>query len=184
MRCFSAIALCAALVLFPAAVLAAGQGGPWIHIHVTEDSGRGTDVAVNLPLSVIEVAMDAIPDHLFEEGRLELRNSDIAIEDLRRIWQELSNTGDAEFVTAVEGDERIRVFREGEHIHINVDDVDTGEQKVRIEVPVTVVDVLLAGEGAELNLRDAIAELSTRRGELVSVIDGDTQVRVWIDARN
>jgi hypothetical protein len=184
MKRINIFALCTALVLFPAALVAADQGGPWIHIHVTEDSGSGTEVQVNLPLSVVEVAMDAIPDHLIEEGQLELRNSDISIEDLRRIWQELSATGDAEYVTAVEGNEQIRVFREGDHIHIKVDELDTGEQKVRIEVPVSVVDALLEGQGSDLNLRGAIAELSTLRGELVSVIDGDTHVRVWIDERN
>jgi len=184
MRFVYAITLSAALVLLPAALIGAEQSVPWIHIHVTEDGGRGTEVQVNLPLSVVEMAMDAIPERLIREGQLELRHSDISIADLRRIWQELSDAGDAEFVTAVEGDERVRVYREGEHIHIKVDDVDTGEQKIQIEVPVSVIDALLEGEGSELNLRGAIAELSTRRGELVKVIDGDTQVRVWIDERN
>lgn len=184
MRSFNAIVIAAALVLFPAALIGAEQATPWLHIHVTEDSGQGTDVQVNLPLSVVEVAMDAIPDHIIREGHLELRHSDISIEDLKRIWDELRSTGDAEFVTAVDGDERVRVYREGEHIHIKVDDLDTNEEKVQIEVPVSVVDALLEGEGSELNLRAAIAELSTLRGELVSVIDGRTQVRVWIDERN
>ena len=52
------------------------------------------------------------------------------------------------------------------------------------EVMREILETLLEGEGSQLNLRAAIAELSTRRGELVKVIDGDTQVRVWIDERN
>ena len=44
-----------------------------------------------------------------------------------------------------------------------------------------VVDALLSGEGDALNIRAAIDQLSTLRGEMVRVIESDNNIRVWID---
>jgi hypothetical protein len=175
--------LALALVFLPTALVNAQESGPWIHIHVIEDGGQGAEVRVNLPLSVVEIALDAVPDDIIRKGHLRLRHSDISISDLRQIWQELRAAGDAEFVTVEEDDEHVRVYRQGDNIHINVDDINTGEQKVQIEVPISIVDALLEGEGNELNLRAAISQLRNRRGDLVRVNDGGTEVRVWIDER-
>ena len=58
---------------------------------------------------------------------------------------------------------------------------DDGDKQVRIEVPVTLVDALLSGEGDRLDLQAALAELTEERGDIITVRDGETRVRVWID---
>jgi plasmid stabilization system protein ParE len=58
-----------------------------------------------------------------------------------------------------------------------------GEQ-VRVEVPVSLVDALLSGEGEEANIQAAIAELRKRRGDIVRVHDEDSKVRIWIDEQS
>ena len=55
---------------------------------------------------------------------------------------------------------------------------------VRVEVPVSLVDALLSGEGESANIQAAVAELQKRRGDIVSVREEDSTVRVWIDDQN
>jgi hypothetical protein len=55
---------------------------------------------------------------------------------------------------------------------------------VRVEIPVSLVDALLSGEGEEANIEAAIVELKKRRGDIVRVQDDDSHVRVWIDEQN
>jgi len=59
-----------------------------------------------------------------------------------------------------------------------------GAEEVRVEVPVSLVDALLSGEGDEVNVQAAVAELQKRRGDIVRVHDGDSNVRIWIDEQN
>ena len=56
-----------------------------------------------------------------------------------------------------------------------------GIGEVQIRVPVRVVDALLSGAGETLDVRAAIQELASLRGEMVQVIQPDTRIRVWID---
>ena len=56
---------------------------------------------------------------------------------------------------------------------------DIGDVQVR--VPVSVVDALLSGSGETLDVRAAIQELASLRGEMVQVDHPDGRIRVWID---
>jgi hypothetical protein len=89
-------------------------------------------------------------------------------------------TGDAEFATVEEDDQKVRIARAGNLMLIHVDKTD-GEESVRVEVPIEVVDALFSGQGEELNLRAGFAELQKRRGDIVRVKDNDSTVRIWID---
>jgi hypothetical protein len=55
---------------------------------------------------------------------------------------------------------------------------------VRVEVPVSLVDALLSGEGDDVNIQAAVAELQKRRGDIVRVHDDDANVHIWIDEQN
>ena len=180
-RLFDLLAI--AVLLCTAAVpLAAQQAKPWIHVHVTEGD-EGTNVRLNLPLSVIGVALEVAPEKIFEKGKLKLKNADVSIADLRKLWTELRSAGDASLVEVEGKDGLVRIIREANLIIIKVDQAKEAEKEtqVRIEIPVEVVDALLEGEGEELNLRGAIEQLQNQRGEIVRVVDGDTNVRIWID---
>ena len=75
----------------------------------------------------------------------------------------------------------VKISRTGNTILIEFDDTD-GDESGRVEVPVSVVDALLAGEGERLNVRAAIDEMiASSSGEIVFVEDGDTTVRIWIE---
>lgn len=160
---------------------------PWIHVEVDEGGEDRAKVNVNLPLSVVQLAIEAAPEKIISDGELHLQHvdRDIEIEDLRRMWIELRETGDAEFVTIEGRDETVRVRREGDFIRIDVTDrKDEGSEEVHVDLPVRVVDALFSGDGETLNVKDALSELSAQRGEIVRVDDGETKVRVWIDERD
>ncbi len=170
------------LAVFAAAVWAQ-QERPWIHIHVSEGGDDDKEVRVNLPFGLAKVALGVLSDEIVNEGRLELKNHDISVEELRQMWLELKNSGDAEFVSVEHADKSVRVAREGARLVVSVEGHgDTDDAKsVRIDVPVTLIDALFAGEGATLDLEGALGELQDERGDIVSVEDGDKQVRIWID---
>ena len=183
------ILLVAAITVLAATPLFAQT--PWIHVTVDEPAdepgGNATKVNVNLPVSVVRIALQAAPDDVISEGKIHLRHvdEDIDVETLREMWAELKTAGDAEFVTVEEDDETVRVRREGDTILIDIEERDDDDpEHVRVEVPVRVVDALFSGNEDTLNIERAIDELSKERGDIVHVDDGETKVRVWIDEKD
>jgi hypothetical protein len=178
----------AAFVLAAAVPLMAQT--PWIHVEVNEGGSDNSHVKVNLPLSLIEVAMDAVPEKVLERGHIRIHSDDdVDVEDLRRMWSELRKTGDSELVSVEKDDQSVSVRREGNLVLVNVEerngkDQDGKDHKVVVQVPVSVVDALLSGQGQELNLKGAISELKSLRGEIVRVDDGGDKVRIWIDEKD
>jgi hypothetical protein len=183
-----------ALVAASAAPLAAQT--PWLHVRV-EEARDSSKVSVNLPLSVVEAVLRATPDLIERHGRIrfdrEHRRHGLKLTDLRRAWKELAAAGDAELVTVESEDENVKVVRKGDLVQVFVDQkprtdkegkARKGGEQVRLEIPVSLVDALLSGEGEEANMEAAILELKKRRGDIVSVRDDDSHVRVWIDEQN
>lgn len=179
-------AMLAALVTIPAAAGAqpapeADDTGQWVHVRV--DEADGGEVALNLPISLIDVALGEAAEEGFDADDLRFGpGSDVDVDDLRRIWRELRDAGDTDFVDVRDGDERVRVYRRGDRVHVDVD--EDGRETVRIRMPAHIVDALLSGEGDRLDLPAAVRELA-RSGEqeVVRIDDRDegTTVRIWVD---
>jgi hypothetical protein len=184
------VTLSLAVALTCAALPANAQtASPWIHVEVIEQNEKASTVNVNLPLSMAEVALEVAPDKLVKKGKIKLPNNDISIADLRKLWNELRNAGDAQFVTVKEKDQDVSIARRGDKIEIRVQEAASAEKdkkasNVHVDLPVSVVDALLSGEGEELNFKNAIAQLRTQRGDIVRVRDGESNVRIWIDERS
>lgn len=177
------LAMATATLLISGAGLATAQETPWIHIRVTD--GDDTKVSVNLPMSLIEVAMDIAEDEILESdhGLHFGRHKNIDLDDLRKMWAELRDGGDAEYVTVDDDGEQVKIWRQSDKVFVSV--TDEGEKKVDLQVPFSVVDTLLQGEGNELNLVAAVREMAkANNGEIIQVNDGDTNVRIWIDNSN
>jgi hypothetical protein len=171
----------AALAVVAVLVSASAQAqNAWVHVRASQ--GSGENVAVNLPLSVVEAVLRAAPEQLVENGRVRIPENEagLSIADLRTVWTELSAAGDAEFVTMRDGDQVVRVARRGDQIQVRVTG-DDGEA-VTVDVPMRMIDALLSGDGETLDVEAAIRELRTIRGDVVNVRgDDDENVRVWID---
>ena len=157
----------------------------WVHVRV-EDPSRQSKVSVNLPITVVDAALQAAPETIMSDGHIHLGRMgkhDLSVSDLRKAWNEMKATGDAEFAKVEDEDQTVRVARAGNLMLIHVDKPN-GKESVRVEVPIEVVDALFSGQGEELNIRAGFAELQKRRGDIVRVKDNDSTVRIWIDEGN
>jgi hypothetical protein len=182
-----------ALSVLPAAQAAAQTGTAWLHVRV-EEAKQASKVAVNLPMAVVEAVLKASPEMIERHGKIHLGDEHgIKMADLRKAWKALADVGDAELVTVESEDENVKVMRKGDLVQVFVDKKAKpgkdgkgaqGGEEVRVEVPVSLVDAFLSGEGEEGNFQAAVAELQKRRGDIVRVKDDDSNVRVWIDEQN
>jgi hypothetical protein len=193
-----------ALALVPAPGALAQTGAPaWLHVRV-EEAAKASKVHVNLPMTVVEAVLKASPQILEEHGKVKLgHHHGMSLADMRRAWKELAAVGDAELVTVESEDENVRVARKGDLVQVFVDrkaparKAEAGPEKagkgaarsdgpgeVRVEVPVSLVDALLSGEGDEVNIQAAVSELKKLRGDIVRVREEGSNVRIWIDDQN
>jgi hypothetical protein len=183
-----------ALSVLPAARVAAQAGGTaWLHVRV-EEAKESSKVSVNLPMAVVEAVLKASPEMIEKHGKIHLgEEHGIQMADLRKAWKALASVGDAELVTVESEDENVKVMRKGDLVQVLVDKKGRtgkdgkavqGGEEVRVEVPVSLVDAFLSGDSEDGNFTAAIAELQKRRGNIVSVHDDDSHVRVWIDEQN
>jgi hypothetical protein len=165
---------------------AAGGRGAWLHVRV-EEGEKQAKVSVNLPVSVVDAALQAAPETIAADGHIRLgghhHHDDLSVTDMRKAWAELKAAGDGEFVTVEEEDQTVKISRSGDLVLVHVDKPN-GHDEVRVEVPVDVVDALFSGQGEELNVRAAFAQLQNRRGDIVRVRDDKATVRIWIDEGN
>jgi hypothetical protein len=167
---------------------ATAGGGAWLHVRVEDTSGgkagKGSKVRVNVPLAVVEAALEAAPQKFVEKGRIKLdmgkKDHDLSLEEMRRIWKELKNAGDTELVSVEEEDEHVTVARKGDVVQVRVNN-PKDQEEVNVDVPVNLVDAVLAGDSESVDVQAVIRELRSRRGDIVRVTDKDSTVRIWID---
>jgi hypothetical protein len=160
-------------------------GSPaWLHVRVDEP-GKSSKVRVNVPMTVVEAALEAAPTKIVDKGRIKLdmghdRDHDLSLVQMRKIWQQLREAGDTEIVTVEEEDETVKVARKGDLVQVRVSRPD-GKEEVHVDVPVSLVDAVLAGDGESVDVQAVIRELRGQRGDIVRVTDEGTAVRIWID---
>ncbi len=171
----------AALLFLGGLPVAQDAPQPWIHVEVAGGDEEG-NVSVNLPLAAAEVLASMIPPERIGGGEIQLTDTgvSVSIPAVRKMWSQLMDAGDAEFITIEHEDDTVRVARSGDEIEVRMargGEAETAEMRL----PVAVVDALLSGDGDSLNLRAALDRLSELRGDIVRVREDDRRIRVWID---
>lgn len=157
----------------------------WLHVRVSEEGTDPVEVSVNLPLTLIESALALIPAEVEEEIRMELNEVDFDMEELRAFWREARNTDDATFVTVESEEESIRVAKEGDFLVAETTELREGGAEVSVRFPFEILDALFEGEENKLDLAGAVRALAEHGdGDIVTVKDGETRVRVWVDDDN
>ena len=167
------------------ALQAQGNAAPvWLHVRV-EEASKGSKVSVNLPLTVVEAALQAAPDAIAADGKFNIGrdHKGLSVVDMRRIWTELKNAGDTELVTVEDKEETVKVARRGDLVQVRVTRTGSGEE-VSVDVPVSLVDAALAGDGETIDVKALVRELAKRRGDVVRVNEKDNMVRIWLDESN
>jgi hypothetical protein len=160
-------------------------GDAWIHVKVDSSGEDGESVRVNIPFSMVETVLPMVGVEPLKHGHLHMEEFDMEGLDLRAIMEEFRNTEDTEFVNVKDGDETVTVEKKGDFLLVSVDSAGQGE-KVRVRMPLAIVDALLDTEAGDnsLNLMAALKTLRDFEGDLVTVQDGDENVRIWIDNNN
>lgn len=161
------------------AALPAAASDLWIHIRV--DGGKkGEQVSINLPVSLVESLAPVIQSKRGRSGGLRFDDDEVSVSDLRRAWRALDREGDSTLLTVRDGSSKVRIAKERGYLLVEADD----DGKVRMKLPGAVVEAMLSGHGDEIDLAGALRALARHgKGELVTVVDGDETVRIWIDDR-
>ena len=167
----------AALVIAGAASAASNL---WFHVRV--DEADGAKVTVNLPVSMIEKAIQMIPEkHLNHQG-MHFSDHEMTPADMRELWTELRDSPDMTFVKVEEEGEDVKIWKESGFLYVSVLEAE-GNEKVDVRVPFAVVDALLSGDEDEFNIEAAIhALVQEGEGELVTVTSDNDNVRIWVDS--
>ena len=157
----------------------------WFHVHVTEGGSNAANVTVNLPLTLIETALKLVPTEVQEEMRVEFSEAGIDLADLREFWREMHSIEDATFVTVESNDATVRVAKEGDFLVAKTTERSDGGAQVDVRFPFAVLEALFSEDENTIDLAGAIRALAEYTdGDIVTVTDGDTKVRVWVDGQN
>jgi len=161
----------------------AATADKWLHVRVEENGSRGEKVSVNVPLELVERMLPLISVDELQHGKLDLED-DLKGIDLRELAAALREAPDADFVTVESDDENVRVSKEGEFLVVRIQEKGAhSDERVRVRMPLAVVDALFGGEPHELDLLAALEALGEYSDDaLVDVESDDGFVRVWIDS--
>jgi len=168
--------------------LAAPADGKWIHVRVVDGDDRATNVKINMPVSALITMADSIEDEHFKDGHVRIGHEGIDAAKLRSVWQSVRNAQDMDFITIESDDETVRVAKSGRFMIARVngarDEKRSDGEQVQVRVPLEVVDALLDAPDGQFNIKSALEALAAQHsGELVTVTDGASRVRIWIDDR-
>jgi hypothetical protein len=171
-----------AAVLALATALPAAAADLWFHVEVHETGGDNANVKVNLPISLVESMLPMLEDASeIEDGHIVIDDSEVSVDDLRRVLDSLLDSPDATFAEVETDDERIVFFKDGPYLRVETDASAEGTE-IRARFPIAVLEALVSGTGNELDVAAALRALADHgAGELVAVRDHDATVRVWID---
>jgi len=142
-------------------------------------------VRVNIPLTLVESIAPLLDDiDLGEGGRLRVNDKDLDAAELRKFLEAVKKSPDAEYITVESLDSHVVVSKHGDTLHI-VAHEDGEDQKAEIRMPIAVVDALVSAPDGRLNLSAAVKALGERgTGDLITVTDRESHVRIWIDETN
>lgn len=174
----ASVAGCLALVL----VLTCGAtlaNERWLHVRVHESGPDGESVHVNIPLSLVEAILPTIEVDELRGGRVVI-DDDLEGIDLRELFQAVKDAPDANFVTVQGRDENVRVAKQAGFLMVDVDE-QRGD-RVRVRMPLEVVDAMLVDSSDELDLLAGLRALADYDGDIVTVEGDDENVRIWIDS--
>lgn len=158
----------------------------WLHVAVDEGGKNGERVRINLPLDLIESILPLIEVDQFHKGTVRINHHDLEDVDIRGILAAVRDAEDGEYVTVEEGDETVRVAKEGNRFIVKVEEDGESKERVMVSIRMELIDAMVSAEKeGELDLLAAVRLLSEHDdGFFVNVVDDDETVRIWIDSKN
>ena len=170
---------CLVLVGVAGGAAAAASDDRWIHVRVDDDDGAKGRVDIQVPIGMVSSLLPALKG-AHAHGSIRVDGDSVDLAEIRGYWSAVRAAKDGEYVTVRDEDSDVRVSKRGGYFLLNVDD-KAGKGRVRLKVPLPLIDAVLAGgDTMDLGaLAGALAEAPV--GELLTVDDEDSHVRIWID---
>lgn len=152
----------------------------WIHLRVDATDGSKGRVDVQVPVGMVSSLLPVLKGK-HAHGHLKVDCDDVDLAEIRGYWNAVRSAKDGEYVTVRDADSDVRISKSGGFLRLTVDDKDGGG-RVRLKLPVPLVDAVFTGkDDIDLGaLGSALAKVPV--GEILTVDDDDSHVRVWIDA--
>jgi len=170
-------------VLVSLLAIVSAAPGQWLHVRVIELGENGDAVKVNIPLALVETVLPLVEPEELNGGRIKLDSKELTVPELRQIWSTLRSSGDFELASIQDDEMDMRITIEGDYLLVR--STEASKNQISVTIPSRVVDALLSGEGDELDIVAAVQELArSGEGEIVTVKDGESLVKVWIDSSN
>ena len=159
---------------------AATSDDRWIHIRVDDADGAKGRVDIQVPIALVSSLLPVLKQ-AHGHGSIHVDGDAVDLEEIRGYWSAVRSAKDGEYVTVRDADSDVRVSKRGGYFLVNVDDKG-GRSRVRMKLPLPLVDAVLNGRDS-INfeaLGGALAQAPP--GEILTVDDEDSHVRIWIDA--
>ena len=172
-------ALAAAFILIAGFALAAEETR-WVNVNVSEHSD-GTNVEVHLPLNLVLSVLKSVDVDNFHRGHVDLDIDDVDV-DWREVLAAVRDAPDGKFVTVDSPDAQVTVRKEAGTLHIDVQEIDGENAKVKVTVPMEFMDALMINEESQIDVAALLSSFDRLpSGDLVTVESDDADVRVWIE---
>ncbi|HUO35631.1 MAG TPA: hypothetical protein VMU43_11630 [Candidatus Acidoferrum sp.] len=158
----------------------------YLHVRV-EDGTDGSDVNVNIPLSMAEKIPPAIHNGQLSEGRVAISGKDLNDVDIQTILKAIHDAPDNEFVSIKQADQDVRVLKSNGNILVKIRDSRGKEaDKVDVTIPLSVADALFSTyHQNQLDVAAALRALDQAGQTLaITVEEASQHVRVWVDEKN
>jgi hypothetical protein len=175
---FTLVAI-AALLAAPATY--AQEETRWVNVHVTENSSN-TNVEVHLPLNLVLTVLRNVDVENFHGGHVDLHLDDDMDINFPEILQAVKDAPDGKFVTVTSDEADVNVHKQGGTLYVDVDQKEDEMAKVKVTVPMEMMDALSFGEDHTLDVAALLESFDKLPdGNLVTVTSQEANVRVWIE---
>ena len=157
----------------------AASDDKWIHVRVDDTDGGKGRVDIQVPVGMVASVLPMLKG-AHAKGSIHLNDASFDVAEVRAYWSALKAAKDGEYVTVRNEDSDVRIAKRGGTFHLNVDD-KRGRSRVRMKLPLPLIDAVVAGGDTPDMGALAEALASAPAGELLTVDDEDSHVRIWID---
>jgi hypothetical protein len=172
--------IAAIFVVAAGLAIADDTGTRWVNVHVTEHT-EGTNVEVHLPLNLVLSVLRSVDVDNFHNGQVDLDIHDTDI-DWHEVLAAVKDAPDGQFVTVDSPDAQVNVRKEGGTLFIDVNEVEGDNAKVKVRVPMELMDALSINEQSQIDVAALLSSFEQfPNGDLVTVESDDANVRVWIE---
>jgi hypothetical protein len=158
---------------------AAASDDRWIHLRVDDADGDKGRVDIQVPVALVSSLLPVLKQ-AHAHGSIHVDADSVDLEEIRGYWSAVRSAKDGEYVTVRDADSDVRVSKRGGLFLVSVDDKG-GKSRVRMKLPLPLVDALLDGKDSIdiAALGGALAKAPA--GEILTVEDENSHVRIWID---